>query len=263
MGDDVRDNETRYDNKAAKESGHGKKDPVVAGRLDALCRRFEIAVASFGRSCGALRANERSFQAWYASSVIQEFGLARVYRELHLGKDQLFRGHTPGAKDLDAGLDVGHELFPDLAVSREPAIDARHEEARCEEVKDAVSLLSRIAIVTELKVTGSTMKHTPPAGIRRDLAKLMVFHRAVLSLAPRRQVHGLRCYMVILDNAPGKGEEAFKHHYSVEYMQEILRDVGKRWPPAVPEPTTILIEPKDLGARTHVFRALHAEPEEL
>lgn len=42
--------------------------------LDRLARRFEIAVENFFRSTFDLRANEVAFQAWFAASVIAEFG---------------------------------------------------------------------------------------------------------------------------------------------------------------------------------------------
>ena len=232
----------------------GKKQERRPAELKALCRRFEIAVANFGRSCASLKANEKAFQAWYAASVIQEFGMSRVYRELHLWKKELFGDLEPTG--IDDGLDVGNELFPDLSVSWDPAIDARHSVARTEEVKHAQKMLNQLAIISELKVTGSTGKHTPPAAIKRDFAKLMVFQRA----------HGngrsLGCYMVILDNAPGNGADGFKHHYSKE-LRGLLKRVGEQWDDSVPEPTTLLIEPTGLGGWTHIFRGFGTEPDTI
>ena len=244
-----------------------KERESTNAELEALCRRFEITVANFGQSCAALRANEKAFQAWYAASVIQEFGLARVYREVHLRKDQLsFESKTTS---FGSELKDGHELFPDLAVSWEPTIDARHTSARKKEVRDAASMLSQIAIITELKVTGSTLKHTPHADIERDLAKLMIFHRTLLILDQAERSRGLGCYFIILDNAPGDNDAGFKNHYSTKglgktlRLEEVLEEVRTLWDSSVPLPTVMLIEPMKLGARTHVFRGLRGNPETI
>lgn len=61
----------------------------MSGELDRLATRFEIAVENFFRSAFELQANEAAYQAWYAASVIAEFGLSRVYREVHLSRKQL------------------------------------------------------------------------------------------------------------------------------------------------------------------------------
>ena len=252
------DDQTKYDSKVAMEPEPQVDNAVLSKELAALCRRFEIAVANFGNSCAALRANEKAFQAWYAASVIQEFGISRVYREIHLLTEHLF----DGSEGLDAPLSKGSELFPDLSISWKPGIDARHTVFRDEGVHHATHLLDKIAIVTELKVTGSTGKHTPPKKIETDLNKLMVFHRAYLR-SPSNTGRGLGAYMVILDNAPGNGTDGFKHHYSTKELGGLLKRVGEQWDDSVPKPTTLLIEPVKFGARTHVFRSLGGEPESL
>lgn len=66
------------------------------------------------RSAYDLSANEKAFQAWYAASVIQEFGLSRVYREIHLMKSELVE-LVP--THILKGFERGNELFPDLSVS--------------------------------------------------------------------------------------------------------------------------------------------------
>lgn len=93
--------------------------PSTDPTLERLCRRFEIAVSNFGRSCIGMRANEKAFQAWYAACVIQEFGLSRVYREVHLNKPELFE--LAQRHSFTSALEEGNELFPDLSVSWERA----------------------------------------------------------------------------------------------------------------------------------------------
>src|SRR5687767_6792669 len=136
--------------------------------LQRLCKRYEIAVGNFARSCITMRANEKSFQAWYASCMIQEFGLSRVYREVHLSKGSLFEMIHPDP--LWRSLEGGNELFPDLVVSWEPDVDVRHSSSRSKNLREAAAMLHRLAIVSELKVTGSTGLATSPQQIRQDLA---------------------------------------------------------------------------------------------
>jgi hypothetical protein len=102
----------------------------------------------------SMRANEAAFQAWYAAAVIQEFGLARVYREIHLWKRGLLE--LAGSDTLAEELGDGAELFPDLSVSWLPDIDARHSSTRDEAVRSPGLMLHEFAIVSEFKVTGST-----------------------------------------------------------------------------------------------------------
>lgn len=142
--------------------------------LDHLARRFEIAVENFFRSTFDLRANEAAFQAWFAASVIAEFGLSRVYREVHLMRNQLAE-LVP--EDALVDFEKRNELVPDLGVSWEEAIDARHSVARGVD-RGAGWLLDQFGILTELKVTGSTGRSTPPAAIHRDLRKLGLFAAA-------------------------------------------------------------------------------------
>ncbi len=100
--------------------------------LDRLTARFEIAVENFFRSAFDLQVNEAAYQAWYAASVIAEFGLSKVYREVHLIRSQLADLVSP---EIVVGFEKGNELVPDLSVSWEEAIDARHTQARPPEPK--------------------------------------------------------------------------------------------------------------------------------
>ena len=89
--------------------------PLGSSDLSRDEERFEIAVGNFMRSCIDLQANEAAFQAWYATSVAAEFGLARVYREIHVTRDELAE-ITPNAIRLPDLTEKGNEFFPDLSV---------------------------------------------------------------------------------------------------------------------------------------------------
>ncbi len=207
-----------------------------AQQLEQLCDRFEIAVENFGRSCVGLRANEAAFQAWYAASVIHEFGMSRVYREIHLAKGSgdgdLLDGWNEDDKErLPKGIKTGNELFPDLCVSREPNIDARHSSTR--DAWAARKMLENLAIVTEFKATGSTKSSTPRSHVKTDLIKLGVFAKC------RGSASALATYMVILDNSDSSQK------FTKEYMQGLLDEVGKEFPVlALP---TVLVFGKDAG----------------
>jgi len=62
---------------------------VDVSDIDSLTARFEITVENLIHSSFDLQANESDYQAWYAASVIAEFGMSRVYREVHLMRTQL------------------------------------------------------------------------------------------------------------------------------------------------------------------------------
>ena len=233
-------------------------------QLKRLCGRFEIAVGNFGRSCGHLLANEKAFQAWYSAFVIQEFGIARVYREIHLMKDHLFEEFDREHELTSGGLSSGNEVMPDLSVSWEPDVDARHSVTREESVFEAKDLLREFAIVSELKVTGSTKTVTPISAIRRDLAKLMLIqHASPLNPEQREDSgkNGLACYMVILDNArraqkTDSKRPEYKHTYG-KRLVELLEEVEEwNWPKGVRMPTIILLEPNEKGASVQIFRNL-------
>lgn len=104
------------------------------------------------RSCIDLQANEAAFQAWYATAVVAEFGLARVYREIHVTRDRLAE-LAPNAIRLPDLTEKGNEFFPDLSVSMAPAVDARHTATRDPALQHAGVMLNRFSIVTEFKAT--------------------------------------------------------------------------------------------------------------
>ena len=100
--------------------------------------------------------------------------MSRVYREVHLSRRRLAELASP---EIRVGFEKGTQLFPDLSVSWEEAIDVRHSSTRDDSL-DAAGMLDQFGIITEFKATASTMKPTPPRGIRRDLRKLGLFAEA-------------------------------------------------------------------------------------
>jgi hypothetical protein len=225
--------------------------PILLTREE---ERFEIAVGNFMRSCADLQANEAAFQAWYASSVIAEFGLTRVYREIHLTKKSLNEAAPTliGTKELKQ---AGNEFFPDLSVSRAPAIDARHSSTR-QAAPDAAAMLQQFAIVTEFKATGTTAKPTSPRAIRTDLFKLGVFAEAHGNDPPVGDA--LATYMIILDNYSRAGRT--QPHYNPARVRRVLSDVSARWPAGVRAPTVIVGGPIDEKIEMAVYRDLGRDP---
>jgi hypothetical protein len=126
-----------------------------------LTNRFISAWVSFCTSVVSLRSNESSFQAWFASRLIQEFGLARVYREINLDKRQISRCFVaPKLEDLSPefhrrlGME-GNDLVPDVCVSTRPYLDTRHTATRSTGLQDFTEIIKEMDIVTELKVATS------------------------------------------------------------------------------------------------------------
>ena len=220
-----------------------------SSEISRLCRRYEIAVENFGRSCMSMRANEAAFQAWYAAAVIQEFGLARVYREIHLWQRDLLE--LAGSEDLAEQLGTGAELFPDLSVSWLPDIDARHSSTRDESVRSPGRMLHEFAIVSEFKVTGSTKTPTSPKMIRRDLAKLAVFAAAHRRAAPHERP--LATYMVVLDNHTNP-EGSPRPHYGPDRMSHLLEVAAGLWDPGVTPPTVIALRPNGSQVVVDTYR---------
>ena len=185
--------------------------------LENFARRFEIATENFCRSCFDMRANEKAFQAWFASYVIQEFGLSRVYREIHLEKNQLFQA-CGEKKDGRFNSFNGNELFPDISISWRTNIDARHTVPReksnlNQKVED---FLSEFAIVSEFKITSSTQDPTPRADIIKDIKKLMFISSVKKENEPIR----MKTYLILLDNHETK-------RYKPKYMSEIFSLLSK------------------------------------
>jgi len=153
----------------------------------------------------------------------------------------------------------GNELFPDLSVSWQPDVDARHSGTRSRPVKHASQMLPQMAILSELKVTGSTSTPTPPEWIRRDLAKLAVFAAAHKRATVRNKAASreIACYMVILDNRCDKNSRACPH-YDKDRIGVLLAEVARDWPPGTNAPTVLLICPCGESAVIRAYRAFVA-----
>ena len=235
-------------------------DSHQSNEIDRLCRRFEIAVANFGQSCIAMRANEKAFQAWFAASVIQEFGLSRVYREIHLAKKELLE--LTSDLEVPQRLREGNELFPDISVSWLPDIDARHSNTRDHNIRFIGDFLLKFAILTELKVTGSGGSSTPSQDIKTDLWKLGLFS---LAHTRRKEVLGgmtdqdnvLRTYMVIMDNHSKNG--VFRSAYSAARLKDIFASLSPRWPHHVIKPTVLVLGSSGERAKMAVYRNFEEE----
>lgn len=221
-------------------------------QLKRISNRFEIAVSNFGRSCIDLQSNEKAFQAWFASCVIQEFGISYVYREIHLGKAELLR-LTPD-NILKNRIKEGNELFPDLSISWSPNIDTRHSSTRKNNLRKAGAFLKKFCILSELKVTGSTSKPTPPRDIKNDIAKLFLFSAGHL-YSPENQSseHKLKCYMVILDNAKNI-EAKFRKSFTKQKVDNIVEPIKKNWNNRVTKPDIILLSPGNNSFNVSILR---------
>lgn len=199
--------------------------------LDRLCNRFEIAADNFIRSTISLKSNEKSFQAWFSSFVIQEFGVARTYRELHLRK-HFFRQLIT---KRDFGFDLiqaGNQIFPDICISWEPNVDTRHSRTREGHLKEGAGILNQFSIIAELKITGSTSKPTPIAEIVYDCKKLGVINHLHIKAGNKKP---LATYMVILDNNESKGGYMAK-----EKVEKIRLQLKEDWEKKVPYPKLII-----------------------
>ena len=215
--------------------------------INRISNRFEIAVSNFGRSCIDMQANEKAFQAWYASCVIQEFGISRVYREIHLWKSDLSKlvPKNKFVKDLLSG----NELFPDVSVSWFPNVDARHSNTRDLSLKNAGAFLSEFSVISELKVTGSTLRPTPIKSIRDDILKLFIFSAAHKQFCDENSKDVmLKCYMIILDNAKDK-KGNFKNKYSIRNINNEVEKLAKYCGHDMARPNIVLITPEQYSSR--------------
>ena len=149
---------------------------------------------------------------------------------MHLMRTQLAELVSP---ETLVGFEKGNELVPDLCVSWEEAIDARHTRARPPEL-DASGMLDSLAIVTEFKATASTMKPTPPRDIRRDLRKLGLFAEAAT-----KGTNPLATYMVILDNHR-RDDGTASSRYRPDRMSRLLGRVAEKWPESAPKPVVLV-----------------------
>jgi hypothetical protein len=216
-------------------------------QIKRISNRFEIAVSNFGRSCIDMQANEKAFQAWYASCVIQEFGISHVYREIHLWKSDLSK--LVADSEVAKNFLRGNELFPDVSVSWFPNIDARHSNTRDLSLRNAGAFLTQFSIISELKVTGSTIRSTSIKSIRNDILKLFIFSAAHRKFCDEDNKDlMLRCYMIILDNAKDRNGN-FKNNYTEDKINDELEKVAIIWENDIPRPSIFLIAPGQYSSK--------------
>jgi hypothetical protein len=157
---------------------------------------------------------------------------------------------------MTKSLEKGNELFPDVSVSWLPDIDVRHSRTREKDLKKAGALLCEFAIISELKVTGSTSHPTPPKAIITDISKLFVFSEAHHKYSKKHsKLNLLKCYMVIFDNAKNSNG-LFKRTYTKGKIEKMLKEPLISWPEKVPKPDLALITPGENSAKLSLLRNL-------
>ena len=233
--------------------------------LQRLCKRFELAVSSFGHSCFDLCAREASFQAWYASCVIEEFALSRVYREIDFPKQDLFDGLS------EDGLSDGFRLAPDqtrgainpdLVVSWFPDLQARTGVTRHMRIHSCTAMLRDIAIVSELKVAAIMKNPGQRKAMFADLGKLLAFLRCH---AKRDQDElpdrSIAAYLVFLDNYVTP-ENEHKSYYGQRQIGDALMEVSRRWSSEVNPPVVIVITKEDGKMCVNRYREFEIDKDE-
>jgi len=212
-----------------------------------LSNRFITAWVNFCTSVVTLQSNEKSFQAWFASPLIQEFGLARVYREVHLDKPHIkgcFSG--PELKDLfpklyrSLGMD-GNELFPDVCVSRRPYLDTRHTAARSRDTQHFTQIIKEIDIVTELKVA---MSEKGAMGTQYNLVYLDVQKLGLIMNATGSEGSRPLFFACVLENLPKPKPVDFVERKFTQRLQED----GRTWPANWRKPTILITAPISVGS---------------
>ncbi|MBC7350611.1 MAG: hypothetical protein H5U05_11665 [Candidatus Aminicenantes bacterium] len=157
---------------------------------------------------------------------------------------------------MTRSMEKGNELFPDVSVSWLPDIDVRHSSTRENNLKPAGALLCEFAIISELKVTGSTLHPTPPKAILTDISKLFLFSEAHQNYTKNNnKLNELKCYMVVLDNARN-AKGVFKKNYTKEKVEKILREPLVYWPDNVPKPDLAILSPGQNSAKFSLLKDL-------
>lgn len=149
-------------------------------------KKFVAAWQVFSTTCSDAVAPEATFQAWFAHYLISQFGIDRVARE----PDFQVRDASPTWSTLVGGSTVQ----VDAVVTRRPGIYLPRRAALPD--RSAVSRLSDLAVISELKVAstqGAGLGHTE---VMRDFWKLSM----LLDAADRRGIVAPLAFMCILDN---------------------------------------------------------------
>jgi hypothetical protein len=137
-----------------------------------------------------------------------------------------------------------------------PDIDVRHSSTRGKDLKAAGALLCEFAIISELKVTGSTSNPTSPKAIISDISKLFIFSEAHHNYSQKHSKPNLlKCYMVIFDNAKNSNG-LFKRTYTKNKIEKMLKEPLISWPDNILKPDLALIAPGENSAKLSLLRNL-------
>lgn len=205
---------------------------VNKSQRELLNERFISAWINFTNSVKNLKSNEKSFQAWFATALIQEFGTSRVYREIHLDKAAFrtpLQGHK-NSKEHDTEyiqMTIGNEFIPDVCISRHENIDTRHTSSRCKSVSHPRDMLSKMNFITEFKTGFSSKSSTKMKNINRDILKLGILSSLSDGLVD--------FYMCIIDDS-----DRIRNQY--------LNDICQRctsWPTEWQKPSILLSQLSD------------------
>ncbi len=216
-----------------------------------LTNKFIAAWVSFCISTVTQQAKEESFQAWLAAYLIQLFGLERVYREIHFGKDEIkgcfslpgLKALFPDAHDkrvIEQVMD-GSELFPDVCVSRTPSLDTRSTSTRSEGTRHFTQIIKEISIVTELKVGASTKKST---GIRYSSVYKDIVKLGVIMNATKGESGMPLFFSCILANLPNAQSKDFVER---TYVRPLLK-AANGWPSDWRKPMILVTAPVRLDS---------------
>lgn len=193
--------------------------------ISSLPSCFISLAVNFGENHFDLKANEYSFQAWFASELVNQFSVdgKYVYRDIQFYKESFRKVLGKAKEDIQKNtiydILLGDSIRPDIVIPYDKTIDARYTDTRKtiyyeieEETKNRKrdylelrkadkDMLAQLSIISELKVTAS-VKNQKIAMIIKDLLKLSIFSASFFKIKTelRRIEHKLIPVMIILDN---------------------------------------------------------------
>lgn len=192
--------------------------------------KFKAAWQVFSRTCGQFIAPEPTYQAWFAHYLISQFGIDRVAREPMI-KKQFFADSEWKAKV------EGNHVRLDVVVMREPGIHLPHYASKIDRSPDGTGLhrLSKMAVISELKVTATQGEGQDHTEVARDAYKLSMLLKEFGGVGTPPLA-----YLCILDNHPTKSyrKEALQAHFAKcaphPAVRLLIHHVPKRQRPQVP-----------------------------
>lgn len=197
-------------------------------------QKFLTAAISFGEKYYELKANEYSFQAWFAYELVKQFSEAAdenerkyVYRDIQFYKksfsEVLGKNKDELPKNTIYEILVGDSIRPDIVIPFGETIDARYTDTRktkyytiqddimgvkrsdIDKRKADKDILAQLSIISELKVT-SSVKNQSLQPIIQDLQKLAIFSASFVKIKKELKKDGFELnnklipIMIILDN---------------------------------------------------------------